>query len=280
MRHGPIATFILILILSSVSFANTPLRTSRARITPGFQSQSVELQSGGSLTLVSTAKWISLSEKISEEIDYSHRRYKQLLGDIPTLSVSVGLLDEELFFKTTKAPRWINALFFEGKILIPVPENGKIELDNLCKSLRHEFSHIVIASVSGGRAPGWLDEGLAQWTEGEPAMVLKQLLSRHLDRHQPLPFSMLQGGFTEIRTDLVGAAYGQSLFATLTIMQTFGLNKLSLYLKKLRLAEEPRKVFQESFGISIEAFELELGKSLKRWNMAFKGDLHESLPFR
>ena len=35
--------------------------------------------------------------------------------------------------------------------------------------LSHELAHAFIRQASGGRAPGWLHEGLAQWAEGQLA---------------------------------------------------------------------------------------------------------------
>ena len=76
---------------------------------------------------------------------------------------------------------------------------------------------------------------------------------------------MLQGGFTKLNSDMVPAAYAQSLLATKALIHAFGFSKIGAYLALLRTGTERSTAFREAFGLTLEQFEKKLGESLKTW---------------
>jgi hypothetical protein len=102
----------------------------------------------------------------------------EVFGDIPKLNVQVHLMPEEEYYALTSAPEWTNAIFYEGEILIPVRKTTSHESIN--RTIRHEFTHAVVDAMSDGKCPGWLDEGLAQWAEGEDNPALSPALLKWL----------------------------------------------------------------------------------------------------
>lgn len=68
------------------------------------------------------------------------------------------------YFHLLETPDWV-AGFFDGKIRVPV-EPGTSETEAFAGLLRHELAHAFLHRLSRGRAPSWLQEGLAQYVEG------------------------------------------------------------------------------------------------------------------
>ena len=135
----------------------------------------------------------------------------------------------------------------------------------LYRSVKHEYTHAVINALSGGRCPGWLDEGLAQWAEGSVNPALEPALRKWLYFNPPIPLDLLQGGFTRLELPMVPPAYAQSLFAARSVIKTFGFPKISKYFKNLRKGKRKVSAFENSFDVDDSSFEKALGKSMKNW---------------
>lgn len=69
------------------------------------------------------------------------------------------------YFSLVSVPDWSSGLF-DGKIRVSV-ETGAAPPETLSGVLAHELAHALIRQASGGRAPAWFHEGLAQWCEGK-----------------------------------------------------------------------------------------------------------------
>jgi hypothetical protein len=196
----------------------------------------------------------------------THREFTTLFSEIPAFSTSVRLIEESTFFELTGAPAWTNAMFFRGQIIIPISSQKNIDLDNLIRSVKHEYTHAIMSSLSGGRLPGWLDEGIAQWFEGPESPGLRDALRAWLKDHDPVSLSLLQGGFTKLNADMVPAAYAQSLMATKALADKFGFPAIGRFLILLREGVDKRSAFLTAFDMTQEAYEKELGIALTTWS--------------
>ena len=85
------------------------------------------------------------------------------LGDLagPTIVI---LYEGRRFFEMREMPDWVGGSF-DGKIRVPI-DLARPPDEALLGLLRHELAHAFLARLSRGRAPGWLQEGLAQFVEG------------------------------------------------------------------------------------------------------------------
>jgi hypothetical protein len=243
-----------------------PLDESRLRFTP------LNFANGSTLTVISPIRWSDVTKQILKTLNETHSQFTDLFPQIPAFSTSIRLMDESTFFDLTGAPAWTNAMFFRGQIIIPLAPNKPIDSDNLSRSVKHEYTHAILASLSGGHVPGWLDEGLAQWFEGSETPALRKALRSWLKDHDPVPLSMLQGGFTKLKADMVPAAYAQSLLATKALADKFGFDAIGNYFILLREGVDRDAAFQTAFEFSPEAFEQELGKALKSWQASPEKD--------
>jgi hypothetical protein len=238
----------------------SPERDASLRFLP------LTLEDGSRLTLISPRHWSDIAEEISTELHRTHQELTKLFGAIPPFRSSVRLMDEPSFYELTGAPGWTNAMFFRGEIIIPLSTSKPIDLDNLQRSVKHEYSHAVLSALSGGAIPGWIDEGLAQWLEGEENPALRNSLKHYLKRANPVPLKLLQGGFTRLEPAMVPAAYAQSLLAVQAMIKAYGIDKIGIYLALLRNDEDKEVAFFTAFGLSHSDFESKLHATLRQWS--------------
>lgn len=225
----------------------------------------IELADGSHLTLISPHDWSDVAEEILQELTQTHQRLSALFGSIPPFRSSIRLMEEKAFYELTGAPGWTNAMFFRGEIIIPLSQAQPIDLENIHRSVKHEYTHAVLSALSRGAIPGWIDEGLAQWAEGDENPALRNTLKQYLHKHQPVSLSLLQGGFTKLEPSMVPAAYAQSLLAVQAMIKAYGIPKIASYLTLLRGAREKDDAFEVAFQISTREFERRLGVTLITW---------------
>jgi len=225
----------------------------------------VTLNGGGSLTLISPERWSTLADEVVSALKAVHHELSGMFGPIPAFKTSIRLTDQDSFHRSTGAPTWTNALYYRGQILIPLSLTEDPDIDNVRRSVRHEYTHAVINALSAGRAPGWLDEGIAQWIEGEENPALRPALARWLQDNDPVPLSLMQGGFTKMSADMVPAAYAQSLFSATVVINTFGFGDIRTYLESLKQGMDKDAAFAYGFSLDTASFERRLGRTLRSW---------------
>lgn len=224
----------------------------------------VELGGGTVLRLHTPKQWKPLAAKISIVLRDTHSEFTTLMGDIPQFETAVHIMESKAFYALTGAPRWTNALFLRGDIILPVAVDEPLDYGNIARSVKHEYTHAVNAALTAGRCPGWIDEGLAQYHEGAENPLLYQALADWLSDNRPVPFRLLLGGFTKLDTEMVPAAYAQSLVASSSIVRMYGYPKLRRYFDGLREGATRTDAFREAFGVSEASFEERLGKTMMR----------------
>lgn len=225
----------------------------------------INLANGSKLTLISPSHWSGTASTLIAVLNSTHSQFTELFSEIPAFSTSIRLMDENEFFQLTGAPKWTNAMFFRGQIILPLAKGEAINLENLTRSVKHEYTHAILSALSGGNLPGWLDEGLAQWFEGEESPGLRSALRDWLKTNAPVQLSLLQGGFTKLAPDMVPAAYAQSLLATRLVADKYGFPAIANYFLLLRDGVDKESAFETAFSIPLPEFEQQLGRALKRW---------------
>lgn len=262
MRNG----FFKFLFVPLVVLLVTPMSEGYAQSPKAsYRTSPMNLAGGSRLMLVSPNEWFPLAEKLSRYLEETHDQFAKLYGQIPAFETTLKLMDATTFYNETGAPTWTNAMYYRGEITIPLTLEDSIQIEDLYRSVRHEYTHAIINSLSAGRCPGWLDEGLAQWSEGSINPSLEPSLRKWLYFNNPVPLELLQGGFTKLEARMVPPAYAQSLFAAKTVIHSFGFKQIRNFFKALRDGDQKKEAFEKSFDMSESGFESALGKSLKRW---------------
>lgn len=104
-------------------------------------------------------------------LEAARRRVSAELGNAADLPLTIVLYDRGQFGDVTRTHAGVTGLF-DGRIRLPLGGTppSRAELERL---LTHEYAHAVIHARTRGRAPRWLQEGLAQFLEGrmpDPAL--------------------------------------------------------------------------------------------------------------
>lgn len=181
------------------------------------------------------------------------------LGHYPEQRIEALLYSKEAFRDITRSPSWAGAIY-DGRIKLPVGGlTGKTSM--LEEVIFHEYTHAVVRELSGGNAPVWLNEGLAQYEEGKSAApyarVLSGLASKGNFRLRPL-----EGSFMGLNPQEAEAAYLLSLSATGYIIKEFGLFSVRSILEKLGEGMELQEAISASLGVSYDELEKDWAASV------------------
>ena len=215
----------------------------------------IQFLDGSSIKFVSSKDWSKVGDKIIDYITNIHFDLSKKFGEIKNVETNLELMDSEIFYLTTKTPRWTNAMFYQGQIIVPVNKKTLFDLDNLERSIRHEYTHSVIHGLSNGKCPGWIDEGMAQISEGTENYLLYKSLLKYIKSGNEIHFKDLQGGFTKLKNEMVAPAYSFSLVATKLLINKYGYAKLKRYFEELKDSPNKNYTFVKTFGINELQFE-------------------------
>ena len=198
-------------------------------------------------------------------LDVLEQHYNDLEHDLdysPRSTIQVILYTQQQFFDVTKAPQWTGALN-DGKLRIPI--NGLQQVDsNLSRVLKHELAHSFINLASNGRAPTWLNEGIAQLEEpGSIAREGKRLAGLYSSGHN-IPLNQLETSFTRFSEAEAAVAYAQSLASAEYIREVYGMSSLSLMLKRLADGQSNETALRSAVHSGYAQFDRELTAWLEK----------------
>jgi tetratricopeptide (TPR) repeat protein len=141
------------------------------------------------------------------------------LGYYPEDMIGAVLYSGEQFRDTTRSPSWVGALY-DGRIKIPV--GGITERTEIVERvIFHEYTHAVVHGLSNGKAPVWLNEGIAQYEEGKRSAPHERVLKSIVSNNR-ISLRALEGSFMRLSGEEARAVYLLSLSATEYIINDFG----------------------------------------------------------
>jgi tetratricopeptide (TPR) repeat protein len=176
--------------------------------------------------------------------------FRQLESDLdftPPDPIAVILYTEQSFADITRAPSWAGAIN-DGRIRIPV-QGLTGPTPELARVLKHELTHSFVGQKSHGRAPTWLQEGLAQWMEGRRTAGSAGVLVDGIGQSQPPRLESLEGSWMSLSGGVAGFAYAYSLAAVEAIIQNGGMSDISRLLDRLATSPSTEAALQESLRI-------------------------------
>ena len=171
----------------------------------------------------------SLVKELTEGVESRLARVK-LEVDIPEErkpKVFVYPNSEELRSAVLFTQEWAGAMAFLDYdiILIPV-QSGNLEWAK--RTLAHEITHLLVREATFGPfgdIPTWLDEGLAQYAEGEMEEYHRQALDDAIKENTLLSVRSLGSSFPA-DPDRASLAYAQSLSLVSYLVDTYGWDKM------------------------------------------------------
>ncbi len=163
-------------------------------------------------------------------------------------TVSPVEVGNHTLFSEVSLPQWAVACYDNGSIRLAYRPYRDSSLGVLYAVIRHEWTHLLIDLLAGGRCPNWLDEGLAQFV-ARPLMSSEKTCLQQANRDkQLLPLHLLRKPFRNLPEKQRRLAYLQSYAITRYLIQQFGFAVLRDVLKHLGDEKSTDTAFQEVFG--------------------------------
>jgi len=207
-----------------------------------------------------------LARDVLHTLEGHYQQIESTLNYSPPEPIGVVLYTEQGFADITKAPEWVGALN-DGRIRVPVLGLTAVTPE-LSRVLRHELTHSFIQQKTHGRAPTWLQEGVAQWMEGKRSEESAAVLVQVYDQGHAASLSKLEGSWLGLSEDVVRYSYAWSLANVEFIAQTAGTGDIAKILDRIaagRSTEEAlRDVLRDDYGDLMQGTAEYLKKSYGR----------------
>ncbi len=121
----------------------------------------------------------------------------------------------------------------------------------------HELTHILVGQFTFsciGTLPGWIEEGLAMFSEGELDSSMQEQLDQAISSDTLISIRSLNGGFSEL-PDKANLSYSQSYSIIRFLIDTYGQEKMTQLLLALQDAKPIDDALLEVYGYETEGLE-------------------------
>ena len=168
--------------------------------------------------------------------------------------IGAVLYPKERFRDVTRSPAWAGALY-DGRIKIPT---GGVTAKTapLRALVFHEYTHAVVHRLSQGRAPVWLNEGLAQYLEGKRSASYRATIEAVTNFNGKGPgrvsLKALEGSFLKLSSREANVVYALSLSAVEFIVDQYGLYAIKAILKGLSEGDTLPRAISKVIYVSYE----------------------------
>jgi hypothetical protein len=177
----------------------------------------------------------------------------------------VVLYTQQAFADITRAPSWVGALN-DGRIRVPVQGLTSLTPD-LSRILKHELTHSFVQQKTHSHAPVWLNEGIAQWTEGLRSRGNAAVLVQVYDEKQALPLGEMEGSWMQLPSSLASYAYAWALANVEYIVQADGVGDLEKILNSIGEGNSTEAAIQEVLHLNYDELEKETVNYLRKTYM-------------
>ncbi len=172
-----------------------------------------------------------LAHEVLRVLEDHYRTIESELNYTPPEPIGVVLYTQEGFADITRAPSWVGALN-DGRIRVPVQGLTGVNSE-LSRVLKHELTHSFIQQKTRGRAPTWIQEGVAQWMEGKRSEENAAVLVRIYEEGQAAPLGKLEGSWMGLSADVARYAYAWALANVEYIVETQGMGDVERILDRI-----------------------------------------------
>jgi tetratricopeptide (TPR) repeat protein len=191
-----------------------------------------------------------LAREILRALEMHFSAIESELNYTPPDSIGVILYTQQAFADITRAPGWVGALN-DGRIRVPV--QGLTSLTSeLSRVLKHELTHSFIQQKTHSRAPVWLQEGLAQWMEGQRSRDNATVLVQVYDEKQAMALGQLEGSWMQLSGPVAGYAYAWALANVEYVVRADGMGDIDRILNRIAEGSSTEAAIQETLHSSYE----------------------------
>jgi tetratricopeptide (TPR) repeat protein len=165
-----------------------------------------------------------LADAVLDVLETAYNRIGSDLAFYPVSRVPVILYTRKDYRNVTAGPDWSGGLY-DGKIRLPI--GGATEITPLLQGvLFHEYTHVVVAELTKGNCPTWLNEGLAE-IEGRkeydpPVTDLDKVAATSAF----IPFKELEKSWSSLDNRSAALAYQQSYSIVKFMISAYGWHKV------------------------------------------------------
>jgi len=189
-----------------------------------------------------------LAREILHVLENHFRDLESQLDYTPPERIGVILYTNEAFADITRAPGWAGAIN-DGRIRVPVQGLTSVTSD-LSRVLKHELTHSFVGQKTRGRAPTWLQEGLAQWMEGRRSRDAASALVQIADKKAAEPFAQMEGSWMGLSGDSATYSYAWSLAAVESIIREGGMSDIEKLLDDIATEPSTELALRDSLRMS------------------------------
>ena len=180
----------------------------------------------------------------------------------PPDQIAVILYTEQTFADITRAPGWVGALN-DGRLRIPVQGLTDVTPE-LAHVLKHELTHSFVGQKSHGRAPTWLQEGIAQWMEGRRSSSSAAGLVAAAEQGEVPSLATMEGSWMGLSGDSAAFAYAWSLAVVESIIDQGGVSDISRLLEHIATSSSTSEALQETLRMNYADLQEQTVTYLKR----------------
>jgi hypothetical protein len=184
-----------------------------------------------------------LAREVLRALETHFSAIESELNYTPPAPIGVILYTEQAFADITQAPRWAGAIN-DGRIRVPV--QGLTQLTpELSRVLKHELTHSFVGQKTRGRAPTWVQEGLAQWMEGKRSGPMAGTLVQNFEEKQARPLAELEGSWIQLPAVEAGYAYAWALATIEYIVKADGMGDMERILDRIAAGKPTEAALHE-----------------------------------
>ncbi len=194
--------------------------------------------------------------KLSELLDGTYRTLKATLDYTPRSELVVLLYEDQEFGDLFKTPHWVSGLY-DGKVRLPAYRFGV--LNALLPALAaHEMTHAFIAELASGKAPAWLNEGLAVTMENQVTPRSLDILRLAVKTKTVLPLDVMMSEkkVAENQDPIFSALFYEEAFHFVSYLaDTYGFFKVRRLLAEFGKGSDYDQALREVFKSGPETLE-------------------------
>ncbi len=204
----------------------------------------------------------SLARDVLRTLEHHFSAIDSELNYSPPDSIGVILYTQQAFADITRAPNWVGALN-DGRIRVPVQGLTSVTPD-LSRVLKHELTHSFVQQKTVGRAPAWIQEGLAQWLEGKRSEGNAAGLVRMYQRDPSLGEIHFENGWMKLSSEDATAAYAWALANIEYIVNTGGMSDVNRILDHLAAGEADEDAVRAALRLDLKGLAHDTVEYLKK----------------
>ncbi|MBM2838982.1 MAG: Tetratricopeptide 2 repeat protein, partial [Deltaproteobacteria bacterium] len=170
------------------------------------------------------------------------------------------------FKEAAQSPDWPGGLY-DGKIRLPIGEIKDVSAQ-FKAVIYHEYSHVVVRSMTGGKMVAtWLNEGIAEY-EGARFSERKNMkeLTRGAKEKKLIPVKRLESSFTGLSDKESSLAYLQSYSLVKHIIDRFGFHAVRDILDNIARGNNLETALKKA----LDPFELDYASLVAEWEGTLK----------